>query len=503
MGWPFQVKLSKAGPPGGQLTFLQQCDSGAGEAGAEVQVHPCPVAQGTALALEQPQVHVDPSRSEVQSFGNDPVAAVELVAAEACAAQIQRETLPGMTRPGFAVSGLHSANPHRNSLGLHEESVAHRDPAGEGGPGHDYSRSADAERAVDGEAEVASATACIEGGGALLEVFPEGLDAFPGERTDRQYRRLGERGRSEEIAHRGRHRRRAIGAHSIDLGEGYRAAFETQELQDVQMLAGLGHHTVVGGDHQQPEVDGGDAGEHVADEPLVPRHVDEAERASGSEVPVGESEIYAETARLLFRQAIRVHAGECSNEHRLAVIDMSGRGDQHCGGSALFFRVARVSRVELDSTVLGPAADARSMALTPWRPGAPPACKSRERTPGGLPIPAVLCTAASNVHPRRFGHAPAWLVPNAERRGHGGEPARASRLFDTAPRYGQHAHRPQDGNCTECTPKGRGTWPLGNDFQQCSWQGWEREQVRSPTDWARVTDAGGCTGSALRDSCES
>ena len=66
----------------------------------------------------------------------------------------------------------------------------------------------------------------------------------------------------------------------FDLGKGHRTPFETHQLQDVQMLAGLGHHPIVGGDHQEAEIDGGDAGEHVADELFVPRHVDEPQRAS-------------------------------------------------------------------------------------------------------------------------------------------------------------------------------------------------------------------------------
>ena len=45
----------------------------------------------------------------------------------------------------------------------------------------------------------------------------------------------------------------------------------------LQVLAGLRHHAVVGGDHQQREVDAGDAGEHVAHEALVAGHVDEAD----------------------------------------------------------------------------------------------------------------------------------------------------------------------------------------------------------------------------------
>ena len=52
-----------------------------------------------------------------------------------------------------------------------------------------------------------------------------------------------------------------------------------EQIDDRQMLARLRHHAVVGGDDQQHEIDAGRARQHVVDEPLVARHVDEAERS--------------------------------------------------------------------------------------------------------------------------------------------------------------------------------------------------------------------------------
>ena len=143
--------------------------------------------------------------------------------------------------------------------------------AGEGGPRHHRSHSGDAERAVDGEAEVAPATAFPEGVGALLQEPGKRFDALSRKGADRQDRRFRERGRGKEIAKRGGYHPHALGVHPVDLGQRHRAPFESHQLQDVQVLAGLGHHPVVGGDHQESEVDGGDAGDHVADELFMSR----------------------------------------------------------------------------------------------------------------------------------------------------------------------------------------------------------------------------------------
>ena len=215
VGRPFQVELRKGALSGSQFTFLQKRDASAREARAKVQVHACPVAQGSTLALEQLQVHVNPLSDAIQGFGHDPIAAVELPATKAGPAQIEGEALPGMPRVGLPVAGLHSANPYRDSVGLYEESVTHCDPAGEGGSGHHHSRSADAERAVDGEAKVPSVSARTEGGGALLQELHNRLDTLAGQRADRQNRRAGERGRGEEIAYRGAHRSDPSGVHPV------------------------------------------------------------------------------------------------------------------------------------------------------------------------------------------------------------------------------------------------------------------------------------------------
>ena len=99
------------------------------------------------------------------------------------------------------------------------------------------------------------------------------------------------------------------------------------------MLLGLRHPAIVGGDDQQREIDGADAGDHVLDEVLVARHVDDAQtkgrrrRRRGRQLQVGKAEIDGDAARLLFRQAIGIGAGQRLDQRALAVIDVAGGGD--------------------------------------------------------------------------------------------------------------------------------------------------------------------------------
>ncbi len=90
------------------------------------------------------------------------------------------------------------------------------------------------------------------------------------------------------------------------------------------MLAGLGHHRVVGRDDQHGQVEPRRPGQHVADEPLVARDVDQGQ-AAVAQVERGEAQVDRDPALLLGREAVGVDAGQGPDQRRLAVVDVPGR----------------------------------------------------------------------------------------------------------------------------------------------------------------------------------
>ena len=56
------------------------------------------------------------------------------------------------------------------------------------------------------------------------------------------------------------------------------------------MLAGLGHHTLVGGDHQHNQIHATNPGYHGAHEFLMPRYIDDAEMDPARKVESGKAE---------------------------------------------------------------------------------------------------------------------------------------------------------------------------------------------------------------------
>ena len=118
-----------------------------------------------------------------------------------------------------------------------------------------------------------------------------------------------------------------LGVDGVRLRHGDDAAVDAEQAEDREMLVRLRPRTLAGVDHEQEEVDAGRTGDHRANEPLVPRHVDERESPPVRELERGVAEVDRDPARLLFGKAVGVLAGERPDEPRLAVVDVTRSAD--------------------------------------------------------------------------------------------------------------------------------------------------------------------------------
>ena len=69
------------------------------------------------------------------------------------------------------------------------------------------------------------------------------------------------------------------------------------------------------------------AGEHVLDEALVARHVDDADPHAAAELERREAEVDRDAALLLLGQPVGVDPGQRAHERGLAVVDVAGGAD--------------------------------------------------------------------------------------------------------------------------------------------------------------------------------
>jgi hypothetical protein len=119
-----------------------------------------------------------------------------------------------------------------------------------------------------------------------------------------------------------------VGIDEVAFRQGHDAALHAEEPADIEVLSRLRFDGFVGGDHQQHKIDSRCTCEHVADETLVPRHVDKS-KADAAFFQEREAQIDGDAAALLLLQAVGMRAGQGFDQRRLAVVNMAGSADNY------------------------------------------------------------------------------------------------------------------------------------------------------------------------------
>ena len=196
--------------------------------------------------------------------------------------------------------------------------------------GHDRTPAADRKCPVNGEAE--GPTWCADGPGEDAIPKPDDapadlVDALARRRRRDEHHRARERGPRQE----GRHVFSDLGrprlAGDIDLRHDRDPVADRERIQQFEVFECLGPDPVVGRDDEECGIDLAGPDEHVADERVMSRHVDEVDRGPVLEVEVGIADVDRHPPPPLLGQAIGIDPGQRSEQRRLAVIDMPGRAD--------------------------------------------------------------------------------------------------------------------------------------------------------------------------------
>jgi amidase len=93
------------------------------------------------------------------------------------------------------------------------------------------------------------------------------------------------------------------------------------------MLACLRHRTFVGSDHEKSGIETADPSEHILDEALVPRNIDDTQSAATRERHPGETEIDRHLPFLFLAEPVGIDPSECLDERRFSVIDVPSSAD--------------------------------------------------------------------------------------------------------------------------------------------------------------------------------
>ncbi len=326
-------QLNEAFAAGGDRLFREKHDPRPHLGGGVVQSNRHPLADGFRLAREHLQPGIDPVGRRVQFGIEHDVAARDRILGDFIARQIERAALARHAPFRGPVLRMDRAYARVEAGRADNNPIAARHGPRQNRAGYDGARAGKGEGAVDREPKAAlgrARRACARG---FHQIFAQRIDAFAGEGRDRNDVGVGESGGGKQLPDIVRDFLAPGRLGEIRLGQGDGAARNAEQIDDREVLDRLRHHAVVGGDGEQDEIDAGRAGEHVMNEALVPRHVDEADDRAICRRQIGKAEIDRDAARFFFLQAVGVDPGQRAHERGLAVVDMAGGADDHDAAS--------------------------------------------------------------------------------------------------------------------------------------------------------------------------
>ena len=181
------------------------------------------------------------------------------------------------------------------------------------------------EGAVDGEEEGAFAALALGGLRHLLECGLQLVDARARDGGDGDDGLVLEEGPREQRARVVYRHLEHLFVNEVYLVDYREAGLDAEQREYREVFARLRHYAVVGRYDEHDRVDARGSSDHLADEFLVSRHVDDADRLSRRQREWREAELDGHAALLFLGEAVAVDAGQTLDERRLAVVDVSRR----------------------------------------------------------------------------------------------------------------------------------------------------------------------------------
>jgi len=195
------------------------------------------------------------------------------------------------------------------------------------GARHDGAKPAHGEDPVDRKARPALVGPSLRSIKQSVERSPQLVEALPAGGRHREH--LGSRQRRplKGLANLRRDELQPRLVDEVGLRQHDDAAMQIQEVHDLEVLPGLGHHALIRRNHEKDSIDSVRPSEHVADEAGVAWNIDDADLAPARKPQVSEAKVDGHPAPFLLSKAVRVDARQCDDERRLAVVDVSRRAD--------------------------------------------------------------------------------------------------------------------------------------------------------------------------------
>ena len=332
-------ELGPTGLGGGELIAVEEANLRLGLGGGGEEGHARVVGEGVGEDAGRLEADVERVGGLEHVTSGEHHAAPQLLGADA--AHVDGGARSGREALDLLAVALEAANAPPQAAGLDLDLLAYFQAAVEERAGHDGAETLDGEGAVDGEAGTAEVALRGRGVERRVEGGDEVVEALAGRRRGAHDGGSFEPGAGQRVGDLLLDEVDVLLLGEVALGDGDDAGGYVKQVEDGEMLAGLGHGAFVSGDDEEGEIDATGAGEHVLDETLVSGDVHDAYVASRWKGEPGEAEVDGEAALLLLTEAVGVDVGEGAHEGALAVVDVtSGTNDVH-GRGAIMPRLRR------------------------------------------------------------------------------------------------------------------------------------------------------------------
>ncbi len=200
----------------------------------------------------------------------------------------------------------------------------HTYPVGDKRAGDHRAEAFHGENAVNRQAENAVVGSFLKVSGNLVKAGQQPGDTGAGGGRNGNDGGAGQKSVLKVIGYIGVDQLQPVFFHQIGFGQRDHTGGDAQERTDLQMFPRLRHHALVRGDDHQDHVDACRARDHVFDKFLMPRHIDDAQRASRRQRKRGKTQLDGDTSFFFLFETICIRAGQGFNQRCLPVIDMAG-----------------------------------------------------------------------------------------------------------------------------------------------------------------------------------
>ena len=296
---------------------------------AVVEMDRKPLADRFLFAGQEAQNRVDAFRRRVEVGVEHDITASNRILLDARTCEVERAAVASLRGFGSPVLRMQGSNARHQPTWADLNPLADTHRSGIDRPRGHHANAQQREDPVDRQTKPHSLRSIAHDAARRLEMGAQRINPLPARRRDSKHARVRESRPADHRLRVARDLREPLMRGEIRFRKHDNAAVDAQQVEYRHMLERLGFYSVIGGHRQDRVIDPGRAREHRMDEALVARNVDEAERRSRRRGQEGETEVDGDAARLLFLEAIAIHAGQQPDQSRFPMVDMPGQPDDH------------------------------------------------------------------------------------------------------------------------------------------------------------------------------